>query len=248
QIGVLVSGASRAIIEDNLILPVPARDGHAPMRIGKDPALTARIARGLVRFSALPENSRPALTIHHARRAFSNDPIDLTGDITEDRLNFDGETTEIGLSNGGVIQIRALSPFGTALARIIAANRRNRISDPAEMRRHLRNLLREAVRNQGRAEIAGNVVNLLPDKHFRLATTPYIAEGIVIGGDAIDELRITGNRIEDANDGIRLAASGAEDPNPPNWRDGQPPNRIGHAVISGNTITLNPLSSATPAS
>ncbi len=54
QIGVLVSGASRAIIEDNLILPVPARDGHAPMRIGKDPALTARIARGLAFATSSP--------------------------------------------------------------------------------------------------------------------------------------------------------------------------------------------------
>ncbi len=247
QIGVLVTGASRAIIEDNLILPIPAREGLAPMRIGKDPALTARIARGLVRFSAFPENRGPGLTVHHARRAFSNDPITMTAEITEERLNFDGEMTEIGLFNGGVIQIRALPPFGAVLARVIAANGKSRITDPAEMRRHLRNLLREAAGNQGRAAIAGNFVNLLADKHFRLAATPYIAEGITIGGDAIDELRITGNRIEDANDGIRIAASGRDDPNPPNWRDGRPPNRIAHAVISGNTVTLNPFSSATPA-
>ncbi len=37
------------------------------------------------------------------------------------------------------------------------------------------------------------------------------------------------------------------DPNPPIWRDREPGNRIAHAVISGNTVTLNPLSSATPA-
>ena len=247
QIGVLVVNASRAIIEDNLILPVPVRAGFAPMRIGKDPALTARIARGLVRFSEPPIDTHPGLTVFHARRAFSNDPINLTGDISEDRLNFAGETVQIGLHNDTTIPIRALPAVGITLARAIGANGKSRITDPAEMRRHLRNLLREAASNQGRAIIAGNLVNLLPDKHFRLATTPFIAEGIAIGGDAIDEVRITGNRVEDANDAIRLAASGRKDPNPPNWRDGRPPNRIAHAVICGNTITLNPFSSATPA-
>ncbi len=37
------------------------------------------------------------------------------------------------------------------------------------------------------------------------------------------------------------------DPNPPIWRDREPGNRIAHAVISGNPVTLTPLSSATPA-
>lgn len=247
QIGVLVTNASRAIIEDNLIAPVPAREDFAPMRIGKDPVLTARIARGLVRFSELRESGGPGLTVHRARRAFSDDPIDIVGDITETQLNFDGEATGIALFNNTTITIRALSFLGNTLARAVQSNDKSRIVDPAEMRRHLRNLLREAARSQGRAVIAGNTVNLLPDKHFRLAATPYVGEAIAIGGDAIDEARITGNRIEDANDGIRLAASGRDDPNPPNWRDGTPPNRIAHAVVSGNTVTLNPLSSATPA-
>lgn len=130
---------------------------------------------------------------------------------------------------------------------MIAGNGKGRITDAREMRRHIRNLLMEAAGNRGRVVIAGNTVNLLSEKLFRLADTPFVAQGIVIGGDSIDELRITGNRIEGANDGIRIAASGTDDPTPPRWREGAPPNRIAHAVISGNTITLNPLSNVSPA-
>lgn len=246
QIGIQIVGASRAIIEDNLILPVPAASGLTALRIATDARQRALIARGILRFSAAPQDGRPALTVRSARLPFSDDMPVQSGDILESRLNFDGEGIEVPMHEGA-ISVRILPLFASNLLRALAANGKNRIQDPREMRRHIRNLLSEAAGNRGRAVIAGNTVNLLPDKYFRLADTPFVAQAIVIGGDSIDELRITGNRIEDANDGIRLAASGRADPNPPTWRDRPPENRIGHAVISGNTITLNPLSSATPA-
>lgn len=246
QIGIQITGASRAIIEDNLIQPAVAARGLTALRIGADARQRALIARGLVRFSGAPDDGHPGLSVLATRLPFSNELPDQHGDISEARLNFDGETLEVPMHQGS-IPLRILPLFGSNLLRALAANGKSRISDPREMRRHIRNLLSEAAGNRGRAVIAGNTVTLLPDKYFRLADTPFVAQGIVIGGDRIDELRITGNRIEDANDGIRLAASGREDPNPPIWRDRAPDNRIAHAVISGNTVTLNPLSSATPA-
>lgn len=246
QIGIQITGASRAIIEDNLILPVAASPGLTALRIAADARQRALIARGLLRFSAAPLDGRPGLQIRAARRPFSDDPVDQFGDISESRLNFDGESIAVPMYQG-TIPVRILPLFASNLQRALAANGKSRITEPREMRRHIRNLLSEAAGNRGRALIAGNTVNLLPGKYFRLAETPFLAQGIVIGGDSIDEVRITGNRIEDANDGTRLAASGRADPNPAQWRDRPPENRIGHAVISGNTITLNPLSSATPA-
>lgn len=245
QIGVQIVDASRAIIEDNLIQPVPATRGLTPYRIAADARLRALIARGLIRFGNEPAGGS-GLTIHSARRPFSDDAIDQTGDISESALNFDGEPWEIEMFHGG-ITLRVLSGFGSALQTALSANGKSRITDPREMRGHIRNLMSEAVGNGGRATLAGRTVNLLPDKHFRMAETPYLAQGIVVGGDRIDEVRITANRIEDANDGIRLAASGYADDAPPVWRNQAPANRLAHAVVSGNTITLNPLSSATPA-
>lgn len=246
QIGIQITGASRAIIEDNLILPVAASPGLTALRIATDARQRALIARGLLRFSAEPLDGRPGLQIRAARRPFSDDPADQFADISESRLNFDGEAFEVPMYQGS-IPVRMLPLFGSNLLRALAANGKSRITDPREMRRHIRNLLSEAAGNRGRAVIAGNTVNLLPDKYFRLAETPFVAQGIVIGGASIDEVRITGNRIEDANDAIRLAASDVGDADPPIWRDRAPQNRIAHAVISGNTVTLNPLSSATPA-
>lgn len=258
QVGVLIVGASHTIIEDNLILPVPAKtDLILPVpaetdltraRVQTDAALRSRIAHGLVRFSKHTAIVRPSLIVHSAEHAFSDDPIDQLGDLAEDALNFAGEDTAIPLYKGEPITIRALPPLGQVLTQVIAAHPRNRIVVPAEMRHHLRNLLREGVASAGHRVMLGHKsVTLLPEKHFRLAESPFIAEGIVLGGAQIDEARITGNRIEDANDGIRLAASGTDDPDPPSWRSRRPKNRILHAVIEGNTITLNPLSSASAA-
>lgn len=246
QIGVQVVGASRIIVEDNLIRPAAASPGLPALRIAADARQRALIGRGLLRFSTARDSSWPALTVRRARNPFSDEPPDQLDEIDEERFYFDGQAIEIPMYRGGVA-LRMLPGFGPALARALAANSKSRIVDPREMRRHLRNLLSEAAGHGGRAVIAGRTVNLLPDKHFRLAQTPFLAQGIVIGGDTVEEARITGNRIEAANDGIRIAASGRGDPREPIWRSRPPANRIAHAVVSGNTITLNPLSSATPA-
>ncbi|MDQ7775052.1 MAG: DUF6519 domain-containing protein [Paracoccus aminovorans] len=246
QIGIQIVGASRVLIEDNLIQPVPAAPGLTGLRIATDARQRALIARGILRFGAGRAASPVDLTVRMARQPFSDDPIDQSAEISTALLNFSGEAVEVPMHRGAIsARIRPL--LASPLLRALAANGKSRISDAREMRRHIRNLLAEAAGNRGRAMIAGNTVNLLPGKYFRLAETPFVAQGIVIGGDAIDEARITGNRIEAAIDGIRLAASGRGDENPPIWRDRPPANRIEHAVISGNTITLNPLSSATPA-
>lgn len=248
QIGVLIAGASRAIVEDNLILPVPAESGLTRARVEADTAQRTRIARGLVRFSARPTTKRPSLIVHSAKRAYSDDPIDQLANLAENLLKFDGEDTMIPLRKGDPITIRALPALKETLAKLNTLDHKHGIANASEMRHHLRNLLREGVASAGQhVTVVRKPVTLLTPKFYRLAESPFITEGIVIAGAQIDEARITGNRIEDTNDGIRLAASGTGDANPPRWRDRRPDNCIRHAVIEGNTITLNPLSSASPA-
>lgn len=245
QIGIQVTGASRCIVENNLIQPLPAKSGATRARIAADRQQRLRISRALLRLSAPSAVATASLQVLQTQRPYSYGAIDRRTELTEAQLEFSGELVDLQLSGAGAVAVRMPLELTGQVAGAILQNGRSKIASATELRRYLRNLVMEAAVNGGRAVIAGRNVTLLPAKAFRTADTPFLAQGIVVGGDSVDEVRIVGNRIEDANDGIRVAASGHKDPMPPRWRTGRPPNHVAHARIEGNTITLNPLSSAT---
>lgn len=131
--------------------------------------------------------------------------------------------------------------------RAIGANKANRNSNPVSMRSHLVNIISEAVREGGRAKIGRANRRLFRGNLLAPTLASYLAQGIVIAGNRVDEAKVSSNRIERAIDGIRIAASSNADALPPNWTRTRPDNTVARAVVENNSITVQPLSAQTAA-
>ncbi|RQP04700.1 MAG: hypothetical protein D1H97_16570 [Paracoccus sp. BP8] len=240
QIGLLIVGAWRALVQDNSFVPLPGREGSAALRLATDRRILARIRRGLLRFGSL--DVQPDLT------AYQTDGRQLQGrPISLPELIFGGSLGEVPLYRRGTVILRGDPEVLRLLATLAPGGARGRITEPAEMRRRISNLITEAATNQGRVVFNGRPLRLLRPEIFRTAADAYIGEAICIAGPAVEEAQVSGNRIEGADCGIRIAASSARDEVPPRWRDHRPGNAIRHALVNGNTILLRPASTATPA-
>jgi hypothetical protein len=241
QIGVEVIGSRRAVIENNVMRPVPAREaGQTYDRIAADPVLVARMSRGLFWFAPRRSSLSQEITVQRARRG--GGPVTMT--LEELR----GPTQALSLRVGRN-PVNATSILGIAerLLSAIDANHANHIASVTEMRAHLRNILATCLRQRGRATIGRRAVSIFPFRELGLTDSAYIAQGIVVAGPQVDEVIIRANRIEGANEGIRVAASSRGDVVPPRWNDNRPENVVRRVMISQNTIALTPLSTATPA-
>ncbi len=242
QIGVNIIGSRRAIVQDNLILPVPspkARD-----RITADPVLVSRIARGLLNFSnPTPGNGGDVRLIGSAR----GDTGGGIAIVPLAQIGRPGIPNRFSLENGGTVQAFVHPDILNGLLPALEQNRGQHIDRAFEMRQHLDNIVSEAVRNDGRAFTASVRRRIFSNANIAVANETYLAQGIVVAGDVVDEVRVTGNRIERAVDGIRIAASGTGDPVPPNWGQQRPPNSVLRAVVHNNTISVAPISNVTAA-
>jgi hypothetical protein len=238
QIGVQIIGAGRAIVQDNAIAatPVPAEAVRA--RIVNDPALVARIRKSLLGFSTRPGHGEEVLLLDATGQPGERIPLG--------RLFTAGvEQTFTGASRGSTVTARTEVELARRLAALIGRNRRSRIATAQELRQHLVNLVSTAIRDRsGRVRFAGQPARLLT---LELAQEAFLAQGITIAGPSVEEAVVTGNRIENALDGIRIAASSDADPVPATWRTTMPPNTVRRARINGNSVMILPLSDSVEA-
>lgn len=241
QIGVEIIGARRAVVENNLITPVPVGDALIRRRIIADPVLVSHLKHGIMSF---PGGRRQPgkVMIRTGPRDTPGQTVDLHGFATAK------ESTRFPVPIGnGVVVAEVIPRVAQMMQRAFAANRGNRISSPAELRQHMDNVLAEAIRGGPRVRVGSRLHRILPPRLLRVTPSAYLAQGIVIAGDAVDEAHVRANRIEGAIDGIRVAASSRSDERPPRWIKQRPANDVARAVIEGNVITVQPLSDQTAA-
>ncbi|MEE4109666.1 MAG: DUF6519 domain-containing protein [Halieaceae bacterium] len=233
QIGMQVIGARRSIIENNLITPVRVGGDIVRRRVLADPVLVARMRRSILDFPgarSLPGNVNVGVR-----------PEPLDG-LFSDRV-----AATLG-SERVQVNVRADSGVATLLNRALARNSRNRISDEQELRQHAINVVEQAMRDpRGRAFIGGRRIPVLDTNRFTVLQAPFLAQGIVVAGAEVEDAHILGNRIEGANDGIRVAASSRSDPLPPGWNRERPDNTVVRVRIEGNVIAVSPVASTTDA-
>lgn len=69
----------------------------------------------------------------------------------------------------------------------------------------------------------------------------------MIAGPRVAEAQVIGNRIEGAQNGVRIAASSRSDPVLPDWQGAEPPNVVERATVERNVVALNPPAPGLPA-
>lgn len=232
QIGVQIIGARRALVQDNMIGPTPAPAAAVRIRIANDPVLVARLRKSLISFTPRPGQGNPVQIFNHISRPTEQIPLSA--------LHAPKQQVTISAGNRSAnVVVQADSGVATRLNRALAQNNMARIETGQELRQHLINLMGEAIRDSGgRARIGQRQTRLVS---LGLTTAPYLAQGITIAGPSVDEAQVTGNRIEGALDGVRIAASSDADPVPAAWVTQQPPNIVQNARVTGNVIGLQPL-------
>ncbi|MCQ0091208.1 DUF6519 domain-containing protein [Roseovarius sp. M141] len=236
QIGVQVIGARRAVIEDNVISAISMDPEQVRRRILADPVLVGRIRRSLLDFPIAQKNPGN-VTIKGAGARDHVLPLD--GAFSAKQRG----TVPLPRGDSG-LEVRADPRILGQLVQALRQNDASQIAVPKELRQHMTNLVDEAIRDpRGSAVVGTRRVNILGARVLMLARTGYMAQGITVAGAEIEDLHILTNRIEGANDAIRVAASTSGDPNPSDWRQRRPPNTVRRARIEGNVITLQPVAS-----
>ncbi|WP_341368395.1 DUF6519 domain-containing protein [Yoonia sp. BS5-3] len=232
QIGVQIIGARRALVQDNLIGPTPAPAAAVRARFANDPVLVARLRKSLISFTPRPGQGKTVQLYNH----FGEPMTQLS------LAELHAPKQQVTISGGrqsANIDAQADALVTQRLNRALAANSQSRMGTDQEVRQHVINVMEEAIRGtSGRAQIGPSQTRLVT---LNLATTPYLAQGITIAGASVDEAQVTGNRIDGALDGIRIAASSDADPVPADWVVVQPPNIVQNARVSGNVIGVQPL-------
>lgn len=240
QIGIQVIGARRSVIENNVISPVNIAGDLVRDRILADPVLVARMRRSVLEFPQGPD--APGNVVVHAR---GQDPrpiahAGLFSPRTETRQTLPGGRADIA--------VRAEPQMFRRLSAAMERNKASRIASPRELRQHMVNIVEQAIRHpSGSAEVGGRRSRILTPRELAITGAAYLAEGITVAGDTVEDTHVLCNRIEGATDGIRVAASAPNDPNPPDWRRVAPPNIVHRARIEGNVITLRSAANSLPA-
>ncbi len=231
QIGIQVIGARRSVIENNLITPVNVGGGIVRRRVLADPALVALMRRSVLDFPGA-RRSRGNVSIGSRR-------VPLDGLFTTKVPNtLETSRVEVNLRTEPVVF--------RGLARALGLNRQGRVANVMEMRQHLINIVDEAIRDpRGRAVIGGRRSTILSIRSFAINEAATMAQGITVAGDSVEDTHILNNRIEGANDGIRVGASSRRDALPPTWGLRRPANTVARARIEGNVIAVMPLATTT---
>ncbi len=240
QIGLQVIGARRAVIEANVISAIKLEPNKVRRRILADPVLVGRMRRSLLDFPIAQKNpGNVRITGLGERDTFL--PLDGAFSVKKRQT--------VTLPQGdSQIEVRADMRVLNQLLQGLEQSPGYQIADPKDLRRYMTNLVDEAIRSpKGTAVIGSRGVTLLGDNTLAMTRAAYMAQGITVAGGEIDDLHILCNRIEGANDGIRVAASTSGDPNPPEWRQQRPPNTVRRARIEGNVIAVQPLASGVEA-
>ncbi|MEM8957352.1 MAG: DUF6519 domain-containing protein [Pseudomonadota bacterium] len=258
QIGVQIIGARRALVENTTIAPVPASSFVVQARIAADPVLVNAIARSVVGFARSAGLARRPgnIAFFDADRGGAGAPAgafaalaSVTDPVAAEGFDDSREPLRLTLPGNPnrSISMRIDPVVATRLQAALDGNRASAIADPAEFRRHITNLVTEAVRNNGFVAIGPTRRRIIPANRLGLAAQSFVAQGIVIAGDSVDEARVTGCRIDAAVDGVRIAASSDGDARPPNWQSRRPRNTVARASIQDCVIALRPAALGTRA-
>lgn len=233
QIGVQIIGARRAVVESNVVAPTPLSGARVWTRVANDPALVARIRKSLISFSSRPGHGN-SVELYTAE----GEPTDVRVPIVSLYAPKQAATFT-GNSRRSAVSANAHPELAQNLMRGLGLNTSSRISTEQELRQHLINVVEEAVCDPGGQASFG-------PRRLRLTSVgrtsaSYLAQGITVAGDAVQEAHVCGNHITGALDGIRIAASSDADPVPADWRGATPPNIVECARIHGNVIEVTPL-------
>lgn len=233
QIGVQIIGARRALVQDNMIGPTPAPTAAVRARFANDPVLVSRLRKSLLRFTPRPGQGKMVDVYSSIGVQIATIPLSaLKPEKQQVTINGGRESANVDAQVDALVAQR--------LNRALAQNDQSRMRTDQELRQHVINLLGEAIRDpNGRARVGPSQSRLVT---LNLTTAAYLAQGITIAGPSVDEAQVTGNRIEGALDGIRIAASSDADPVPATWTGVQPPNIVQNARVNGNVIGVQPLS------
>lgn len=255
QTGVQIIGARRAVVENTVVTPSPASSTIVRARVEADPVLVSRIVRSLARFTdtrsdrdtATAEDVTTGVNIKSVEYGRAGTFISTENASAPKRINSSRLPIDLDLPDrsGKRISMQIEPQVSEALITALNTNRASAIADVAEFRSHIDNLLSEAVRNNGFADVAGLNRRIIPAERLAITPEPFIAQGIVIAGDSVDEARVIGCRVEGAVDGIRIAASSDADERPPVWQTERPTNVVSRATIRDCSIGLRPLADAT---
>ncbi|SIT01796.1 hypothetical protein SAMN05421759_11055 [Roseivivax lentus] len=247
QIGINIIDAARARVQDNDLRPADDVGRRGVLsRITADPVLVARLSRGILWFSdnragnlgqatVIPEGRRGAGPRDTQRIGFH----ELRGRVTREAFALE--------RRGRSITANLRTDIADTLAAELRRNEANHIDDAGEMRRHIRNVLGTAIRNNGRVRIGAQTSRVIDMDRLAIAEETFMAQGIVVAGRQVTEAQVSGNTITRATDGIRIAASTSNDREPPRWRDTRPDNRVIRAIITGNVIEVRPLATTASA-
>ena len=231
QVGIQVIGARRSVIDNNVITPEKINGDIVRRRILADPVLVAKMRQSVLDFPG-------------ARRFPGN--VNLGGrNVPLDGL-FSNKVPGTLTTNRVEVELRTDPTILRQLNAAIERNRRNRVVRPMELRQHITNIIDQAVRHpSGEARIGGRGTEILPASRFAITRAATLAQGIVVAGAEVQDTHILCNRIEGANDAIRVAASTDNDALPPNWHERRPDNTVARVRIEGNVIALIPLATTT---
>jgi len=220
QIGIQITNSNRVIIENNFIKAVAPNSSTVTSRFSRDNLLIRRIVAGAI---ALPNSNRDRSSMIRSIRT---------------RLNV---ATASGSANLVIVTHPSLvEPINDYLQ--LRGNNLS-IGNDLELFTHLRKALARAIRENGSYSIDGRQNNKFSSFVHEITgrTTAYCDDGIVVAGASLGEVHIRGNDIKGAINGVRIAASHNNNPNPPNWKRVQPENTAERVIVENNSIVLHPV-------
>ncbi|MEJ2207492.1 MAG: DUF6519 domain-containing protein [Anaerolineae bacterium] len=191
QAGILLVDVARSHVADN-VLRVGARpaDDVLLQNVTYRALLRRQLISNVVRSSpgaANAPNTNATVTYNNQVVQFWTDPALVRGNRND---------------NDWVQALNTLNPSG--------------ISSPAALERFVMNFASTMLKNKG-AGTGGSQAFQTLIATLLAQDTAAIGQGIVLGGRLADDVRITGNRVERAIQGIHLGLGNARSPLPPAW-------------------------------
>lgn len=217
QMGVQILNPSRAIVEDNVIVPRQSSSRFLRGLRMKNPAATKAMAAAIAR---IPSSA--------ALAAATGAKVTLGSGAARVTLVTTPRLAEVWARYG------ANFPAGAA-------------TSPAVLASHIRKQTMAAIRGDGAFTAAGRDFRGFEAfiRDLQASLSAVVDGGVVIGGRRIGEVRVAGNRIGPAREGISIAASFSTGGIRREWLQSQPSNVIRRAEVTGNVVSA-PSASAMP--
>jgi hypothetical protein len=225
QVGLQIVSPGRVVLENNEIGVREVPQDVALRWLRADPRLVRLVAKGMYSYSGSTALAVPLTAVAAPAVAAPAGAVTLSLGATRQS-----------------VQIASHPALEEAWAGYAEFTRTLQFASPAAARSNVASAAEAAIRNAGVVSAGGrnfNGFNAFVDE-VSAGIAAFAAEGIVIAGDRVGEAQIVGNEILGVQDGIRIAASSSQDPEPPNWQRSEPPNVVERAVVERNRVELRP--------